>query len=152
MLNLPRSKIRIFQKFFFFLFLWLDRKIEKEREEEEEEEEEGEEEEKEEEEVEKEEEEKEACMWFLTMEKRVSTVETQWNNVKSLLFTQVIKTILQLHSDWISVLTQRTKVVHIQWRLAIPEVKGPTNFFCYWRIFVIANIENKKEWLGGTKV
>ena len=24
----------------------------------------------------------------------------------------------------------------------IPEVKGPTNFICYWRIFVIANIGN----------
>ena len=25
---------------------------------------------------------------------------------------------------------------------AIPEVKGPTSFICYWWIFVIANIEN----------
>ena len=30
----------------------------------------------------------------------------------------------------------------IQLRPAIPEVKGPTNFICYWRIFVIANIEH----------
>ena len=30
----------------------------------------------------------------------------------------------------------------IQLSPAIPEVKGPTNFICYWRIFVIANIES----------
>ena len=32
----------------------------------------------------------------------------------------------------------------VQWRPAIPDVKGPTNFICYWRIFVIANIKNNK--------
>ena len=32
--------------------------------------------------------------------------------------------------------------VHEQLHPAIPEVKGLTNFICYWRIFVIANIEN----------
>ena len=32
--------------------------------------------------------------------------------------------------------------ISIQWHPAIPDVKGPTNFICYWRIFVIANIGN----------
>ena len=40
----------------------------------------------------------------------------------------------------------------VQLRPAVPEVKGPRNFICYWRIFVIANIENEKKWLEGTKV
>ena len=30
----------------------------------------------------------------------------------------------------------------IQLNPAIPKVKGPTNFICYWRIFVIAIIVN----------
>ena len=30
----------------------------------------------------------------------------------------------------------------LQLHPAIPEVKGPTSFICYWRIFAIANKEN----------
>ena len=30
----------------------------------------------------------------------------------------------------------------VQWHPAIPDVKGPINFICYWRIFVIAIIGN----------
>ena len=33
----------------------------------------------------------------------------------------------------------------LQLRPAIPDVKGPPNLICYWRIFVIANIGIKKE-------
>ena len=36
----------------------------------------------------------------------------------------------------------KMRLVCVQLSPAIPEVKGPTNFICYWRIFVIANIEN----------
>ena len=41
---------------------------------------------------------------------------------------------------------------HIQLHPAIPEVKGPTNFICYWRIFVITNMGNKEKWFEGTIV
>ena len=30
--------------------------------------------------------------------------------------------------------------IDIQLNLGITDVKGPTNFICYWRIFVVANI------------
>ena len=43
-------------------------------------------------------------------------------------------------------------VILIQLRPAIPDVKGPTNFIRYWRIFVIANIGNKKKYLERPKV
>ena len=33
----------------------------------------------------------------------------------------------------------------VQLSLGITDVKGPTNFICYWRIFVIANIGNKEK-------
>ena len=32
--------------------------------------------------------------------------------------------------------------LQVQLRSAIAEVKGPTNFICYWQIYAIANIEN----------
>ena len=31
---------------------------------------------------------------------------------------------------------------YIQLQPAIPDVKGSTNFICYWRIFIIADEEN----------
>ena len=34
-----------------------------------------------------------------------------------------------------------TRCVRVQLSPAITDVKGPTNFFCFWRIFVIANKE-----------
>ena len=37
-------------------------------------------------------------------------------------------------------------------QLGITDVKGPTNFVCYWRIFVIANIGNKEKLFEGTTV
>ena len=43
-------------------------------------------------------------------------------------------------------------MLNVQLHPAIPDVKGSTHFICYWGIFVIANIENKKKWLDGTKV
>ena len=40
--------------------------------------------------------------------------------------------------------------MQLQLRPAIPDVKGPPNLICYWRIFAIANIGIKKKWLEGT--
>ena len=42
--------------------------------------------------------------------------------------------------------------VDIQLSPVILDVKGPTSFICYWRIFAIANIGIKKKRLEGTKV
>ena len=39
----------------------------------------------------------------------------------------------------------------IQLSLAIPDLKGPTKFICYWRIFVIANKEIKRNDLKGPR-
>ena len=33
----------------------------------------------------------------------------------------------------------------VQLNLGITDVKGPTNFICYWRIFLIANIGDKEK-------
>ena len=33
----------------------------------------------------------------------------------------------------------------LQLKLGITDVKGPTNFICYWRIFVIANVGDNEK-------
>ena len=37
------------------------------------------------------------------------------------------------------------RILYIQLSPAIPDVKGPTNLICYWRIFIIANVGIKKK-------
>ena len=38
----------------------------------------------------------------------------------------------------------------VQLNLGVTDVKGPTNFIHYWRIFFIANIGDKEKWFKGT--